>query len=185
MTQLSLSAINREAPYQLRVSPLGGFDFDIDAGLTYNIALIEDYTFGDNFETYMLNVLPHSMEEYNDLKREKMVRVRRDDKIKPTVMAVLREAMKDERIIVDYVCLTEDNRQEYRFRLFQKWFDETANPDEYTLLTTSLKVEKTVNYFGAFLRKDNIQYDEFCEAFRQFDKDIHKDEPWNMVVREG
>ena len=57
MTGLSLSAINATSPYQLRVSELGGFDFDIEAGLTYNIALIEDYTFGEGFETYMLNVL--------------------------------------------------------------------------------------------------------------------------------
>ena len=36
MTELSLSAINATAPYRLRISELGGFDFDIDAGLTYN-----------------------------------------------------------------------------------------------------------------------------------------------------
>lgn len=36
MTELSLSAINATAPYRLRKSELGGFDFDIDAGLTYN-----------------------------------------------------------------------------------------------------------------------------------------------------
>lgn len=46
MTELSLSAINATAPYHLRISELGGFDFDIDAGLTYNIALIEDYRAG-------------------------------------------------------------------------------------------------------------------------------------------
>ena len=49
MTELSLSAINATAPYRLRRSELGGFDFDIDAGMTYNIALIEDYTFGEGF----------------------------------------------------------------------------------------------------------------------------------------
>ena len=73
MTELSLSAINATAPYHLRISELGGFDFDIDAGLTYNIALIEDYTFGEGFETFMLNVLPHSMEEYNRIKRDRSV----------------------------------------------------------------------------------------------------------------
>ena len=184
MTQISLSAINANAPYKLRVSPLGGFDFDIDAGLTYNIALIEDYTFGDGFETYMLNVLPHSMEDYYKLKRERIVKVRKDDKIKLTLMAVLREALKNDRIVIDYVCLTDDKRQDYRFRLFQKWFYEFANPEEYTLLTTSLEVDNTVNHLGAFLRRDNIQYNEFCAAFEEFDKDIHKDEPWNISISE-
>ncbi len=30
MTELSLSAINARAPYRLRKSELGGFDFDVD-----------------------------------------------------------------------------------------------------------------------------------------------------------
>ena len=111
MTELSLSAINTVAPYHLRRSELGGFDFDVDAGLTYNIAFIEDYTFGDEFETYMLNVLPHSMEEYERIKYDRSVKVRKDGKIKQTVIAVLEEAMKNQNIIIDYVCLSEDERQ--------------------------------------------------------------------------
>ena len=78
MTELSLSAINARAPYRLRKSELGGFDFDVDAGLTYNVT----------------------------------------------------------------------------------------------------------NYLGAFLRKDNELYDAFCATFEQFDRDIHKDEPWNINVTE-
>lgn len=121
MTELSLSAINATAPYRLRKSELGGFDFDVDAGLTYNIALIEDYTFGDSFETFMLNVLPHSMEEYNRIKRDRSVKMRRDDKIRKTVMAVLEEAMRHQNIIIDYVCMSEDERQDFRARLFLRW----------------------------------------------------------------
>lgn len=82
MIELSLSAINAKAPYTLRISELGGFDFDVDAGLTYNIALIEDYTFGESFTTFMLNVLPHSMEEYDKIKTDRIVKVRKDEKIK-------------------------------------------------------------------------------------------------------
>ena len=67
-----------------------------DSCRTYNIALIEDYTFGDDFETYMLNVLPHSMEEYDKVRREHSVKVRKDDKIKQTVLAVLEEAMRNQ-----------------------------------------------------------------------------------------
>ena len=79
MTELSLSAINATAPYHLRISELGGFDFDIDAGLTYNIALIEDY----------------------------------------------------------------------RARLFSRWFRDYADDSKYSLLTTSLKVGNVTNYLGA------------------------------------
>ena len=79
MTELSLSAINATAPYHLRISELGGFDFDIDAGLTYNIALIEDY----------------------------------------------------------------------RARLFSRWFRDYADDSKYRLLTTSLKVGNVTNYLGA------------------------------------
>ena len=94
MTELSLSAINATAPYRLRKSELGGFDFDIDAGLTYNIALIEDYTFGEDFETFMLNVLPHSMEEYNRIKRDRSVKMRRDDKIRQTAKDVAKDVRR-------------------------------------------------------------------------------------------
>jgi len=46
MTELSLSSINARAPYRLRKSELGGFDFDVDAGLTYNVALIVEIGVG-------------------------------------------------------------------------------------------------------------------------------------------
>jgi hypothetical protein len=184
MTELSLSAINAIAPYSLRISELGGFDFDVELGLTYNIALIEDHTFGDAYETYMLNVLPHSMDEYDKIKRERLVRVRRDDKIRQTVLAVLEESMKNQNIIIDYVCMSEDNRQDYRARLFEGWFGEYADDSKYRLLTTSLTLNGVTNHLGAFLRKDSDVYDAFCQAFEQFDRDIHKDEPWNIDIRE-
>lgn len=184
MTELSLSAINARAPYRLRKSELGGFDFDVDAGLTYNVALIEDYTFGDGFETFMLNVLPHSMEEYDRIRKDHSVKVRRDDKIKLTVVAILEEALRNQNIIIDYVCMSEDDRQDFRARLFEGWFREFADDSQYRLLTTSLKVENVTNYLGAFLRKDNELYDAFCATFEQFDRDIHKDEPWNINVTE-
>lgn len=94
MIQLSLASINAHSPYKLRISPLGGFDFEIDAGLTYNIALIEDHTFGDSYQTYMLNVLPHSMGEYYLVKEKRIVMTRQDNKIKQTVAAVLDELFK-------------------------------------------------------------------------------------------
>ncbi len=184
MTELSLSAINASAPYPLRKSELGGFDFDVEAGLTYNVALIEDYTFGDGFDTFMLNVLPHSMEEYDRIRRDRSIKVRKDDKIKRTVIAVLEEAMKNQNIIIDYVCLSDDERQDFRARLFEGWFREFADDAKYRLLTTSLKMGRVTNYLGAFLRRDNDLYDAFCAAFEQFDKDIHKDDPWDIHVSE-
>ena len=184
MTELSLSAINAVSPYHLRLSELGGFDFDVEAGLTYNIALIEDYTFGEAFETFMLNVLPHSMEQYDDIKRNHSIKIRKDEKIKQTVIAVLGEALRNQNIIIDYVCLSEDQKQDYRHRLFQGWFKEFADDSKYRLLTTSVKIDNVTNYLGAFLRKDNELYDAFCAAFEQFDRDIHKDEPWNIQIIE-
>lgn len=184
MTELSLSAINAVAPYHLRISELGGFDFEVEAGLTYNVALIEDYTFGDGYETYMLNVLPHSMEDYDKIRRDRSVKVRKDDKIKQTVIAILEEAMKNQNIIIDYVCLSDDERQDFRARLFEGWFKEFADDSQYKLLTTSLEIDGITNYLGAFLRRDNPQYEAFCATFEQFDKDIHKDEPWNVHITE-
>lgn len=184
MMELSLSAINAKSPYRLRKSELGGFDFDVEVGLTYNVALIEDYTFGDSFDTFMLNVLPHSMEEYDRIRRDRSVRVRRDGKIKRTVIAILEEAMKNQNIIIDYVCLSEDGRQDFRARLFEGWFREFADDSQYKLLTTSLSVGNVTNHLVAFLRRDNELYDAFCVAFEQFDRDIHKEEPWNIHVSE-
>jgi len=175
MIQLSLKSINAHSPYQLKESPLGGFDFDIDAGLTYNIALIEDHIFGDTFQTYMLNVLPHSMEEYYLVKNKRVVRTRKDDKIKLTVKAVLDELFTNKEVIVDYVCLTEDNRQTYRSRLFKNWFKEYNQNDVYDLFETHIEVDSMSNYLGAIIRKDNIQYERFCETFIRIDKEIHGD----------
>ncbi|MBQ7552862.1 MAG: hypothetical protein IJT46_00695 [Bacteroidaceae bacterium] len=173
MIELSLSAINACSPYKLRLSALGGFDFDTDSGLTYNIALIQDYTFGESFQTYMLNVLPHSMQEFYAL-REYRMSINVDKKIEPTVIAVLNEALNNQNIVIDYVCLSDDNRQSSRFRLFNRWFQKNAN-DNIVLLSTSIEVDGIINYLGAFLRRDNPQFNEFCDAFSKFEEDIHKD----------
>lgn len=173
MIQLSLNLINSHSPYQLKESSIGGFDFETDAGLTYNIALIEDHTFGDSYQAYMLNVLPHSMEEYYLVKEKRIVRTRQDEKIKQTVKAVLDELFKNKEIVVDYLCMTNDNRQASRSRLFKKWFKEYNQGNVYDLLETHLEDEGASNYMGVIIRKDNIQYDQFCEGFNKFDKEIH------------
>jgi len=175
MIQLSLNSINAHSPYQLRESPIGGFDFEIDAGLTYNIALIEDHIFGDSFQTYMLNVLPHSMEEYYLVKNKRVVRNRKDDKIKLTVKAVLDELFKNNEVIVDYVCLTEDHRQAYRSRLFKNWFKEFDQNNMYDLFETQIENDGMSNYLGAIVRKDNVYYERFRETFIKLDKEIHGD----------
>jgi hypothetical protein len=51
-------------------------------------------------------------------------------------------------------------------------------------LSAILKVGDVTNYLGAFLRRDNDLYDAFCMAFDKFDKDIHKDEPWDIHISE-
>ena len=99
-------------------------------------------------------------------------------------MAVLEEALRHQNIIIDYVCMSEDERQDFRARLFSRWFRDYADDSKYSLLTTSLKVGNVTNYLGAFLRRDNELYDVFCAAFDQFDKDIHKDEPWDVHISE-
>jgi hypothetical protein len=71
-----------------------------------------------------------------------------------------------------------------RARLFLRWFRDYADDRKYRLLTTSLKVGDVTNYLGAFLRRDNDLYDAFCMAFDKFDKDIHKDEPWDIHISE-
>lgn len=180
MIQLSLASINAHSPYKLRISPLGGFDFEIDAGLTYNIALIEDHTFGDSYQTYMLNVLPHSMGEYYLVKEKRIVMTRQDNKIKQTVTAVLDELFKNKNVIVDYICLTEDNRQASRSRLFKRWFREHNTHDTYDLLETHLDDEGMSNYMGVIIRKDNDLYEQFCSTFGRFDKEIHGEFPESM-----
>lgn len=180
MTELSLSAVNAKSPYCLRISPLGGFDFDTDTELTYNIALIQDHTLGDDFEAYMLNILPRSMEEFRKIRQEHRVKVRADNKIKNTLVALLEEAMKNRNIVIDYVCMSEDYKQSCRARLFEMWFKELADNEKYRLFTTSLKVENVTNHFGAFICRDNDKYNLFCEAFKNFDRNIHKDSEWNV-----
>lgn len=73
-------------------------------------------------------------------------------------MAVLEEALRHQNIIIDYVCMSEDERQDFRARLFSRWFRDYADDSKYSLLTTSLKVGNVTNYLGAFLRRDNELY---------------------------
>lgn len=172
MIKLSLSAINANSPYQLRLSTLGGFDFCTDFGIEYNIALIEDSSLAFD-GVYMLNILPCDSEKY--LKNRKLLK--HDIKIRQTVFAVLKEFFRQNEGIIDYVCLTQDERQTYRNRLFKMWFNKYAGED-FAAFYTSLGD----NYMGAIIKKDNPQYTDFDKAFKKFDEDIHKPEPWEIDI---
>ena len=100
---LSAFSINTRSPYPVRTENGYSFLFTTDYGHIYEIGFLEDFTLGDNCNTYQFFISLHDSNHYP-----------RDKKVFDTIVAILEEFFKNELVTLVYICDTFDGRQIYR-----------------------------------------------------------------------
>lgn len=109
--RLSLSSINKTAPYQVWTENGYTFLFRTGDGVTYEIGFVEDYMISDDGDVSQLIISVVNGDASH-----------RDSKIQYTVTAILEEYFKTDYATLVYICDTNDGRQSFRQRLFSIWF---------------------------------------------------------------
>lgn len=161
MLNLSLKKINSRSPYFVSSVGEDVFSFSTDYGVDYELGFIEDHMLGFD-KLYQFFLLTK-----NGAKPVK------DPKILVTVYAVLEEFFQDGNLILDYVCDTNDGRQEARSRLFYHWFDVNPKSPGFTCSQIITSCDGVGYYAAVVLRNDNPHYIECMEAIDSFIKNIN------------
>lgn len=161
MKPLPLKKINEKAPYTVKLLGENSYCFTTDYGIYYEIGFIQDYMLDID------NVYQFFLLTKNGVKPDK------DPKILVTVYAVLEEFFQDGNLILDYVCYTNDGRQEARSRLFYHWFDVNPKSPGFTCSRIITSCDGVGYYAAVVVRNDNPHYRECMEAIDSFIKNIN------------
>ena len=113
----SLTALNKKSPYMLESSSMCSFTFVTEQGKRYEIGFIQDQMISDE-GVYQFFITT-----------EDKFKTVFDRRIQQTVLVVLEEFFKNEGVVLDYICATEDHRQASRDRMFHQWYENSMDKE--------------------------------------------------------
>jgi len=144
----------------LESSGMFSFTFITEQGKKYEIGFIQDLMISDE-GVYQFFITT-----------EDEFKTTFDRKIQETVLVVLEEFFKNEGVVLDYICATEDNRQASRDRMFQQWFSHSLEKDSYCMRNLSIKIDNVEFFSSVIIRNDNPRFEAMNEAVDRFMQDF-------------
>lgn len=153
MIDFSLQHILQNAPYDITLSEVG-FIFQTDAGIHYRVSFDEEEIVLGGCKTYQFI-----------LYKVENVRAPHDPKIETTVLAIINEFFRSNQHVLLYVCDTSDGKESGRNRLFLRWFERNAAPDQFTIRTASAKVEDETVYIAIIVDNSNPKLQAITDDF--------------------
>lgn len=156
----SLAELNTKSPYTLESSGSYSFSFMTTQGKKYEIGFIQDLMISDE-GVYQFFITT-----------EDQFKTVLDSKIKQTVLVVIEEFFKNEGVVLDYICATEDHRQASRDRLFHQWYTNLLEKDLFHLRNMSIAIDGTEYFASVIMRNDNPRFEAMTEAIDRFIEDF-------------
>lgn len=156
----SLAELNKKSPYMLESSGSYSFSFITTQGKKYEIGFIQDLMISDE-GVYQFFITT-----------EDQFKTVLDSKIRQTVLVVIEEFFKNEGVVLDYICATEDHRQASRDRLFHQWYTNSLEKEQFHLRNMSIAIDGTEYFASVIMRNDNPRFEAMTEAIDRFIEDF-------------
>ena len=156
----SLAELNKKSPYMLESSGSYSFSFITTQGKKYEIGFIQDLMISDE-GVYQFFITT-----------EDQFKTVLDSKIRQTVLVVIEVFFKNEGVVLDYICATEDHRQASRDRLFHQWYMNSLEKDLFHLRNMSIAIDGTEYFASVIMRNDNPRFEAMTEAIDRFIEDF-------------
>ena len=156
----SLSNLNKKSPYVLESTGMYSFTFVTEQGKKYEVGFIQDMMISDE-GVYQFFITT-----------EDEFKTTFDKKIQQTVFVVIEEFFKNEGVVLDYICATDDNRQASRDRMFQQWYAHSLEKEHYCMRNMSVKIDDIEYFSSVIMRKDNPRFEAMNEAIERFIQDF-------------
>lgn len=152
MIKLSLSRINEKSPYTIQ-EVKGGYTYTTAFDVRYYIRFIPEDAIGE-CETYQFVI-----SKLDDIKTA------HDPNISAIIFLILDEFFSENDDVLLYYCDTSDHCEEYRNRLFIRWFEKAASPNRFTIRTSRAIVEGQGIYIAIIVEKRNPKIQYILEEF--------------------
>lgn len=156
----SLSELNKKSPYVLESSGMYSFTFLTAQGKKYEIGFIQDLMISDE-GVYQFFITT-----------EDQFKTVLDRKIQQTIFIVIEEFFKNEGVLLDYICATEDHRQASRDRMFHQWYANSIEKENYWMRRMSIKIDEIEYFSSVIMRNDNPRFKAMTEAIDRFIQDF-------------
>ena len=139
MIEFNIARLNLHSPYYVVKDADGDLLFETDHGVRYGISfeLSEDIIGYPAYEFTILN--KNGKPSPNDRK------------LRDTILAIIEEFFLANGGVMLYICATGDGMQEYRFRLFLRWFNSYKHRDLYEIRTIENVMDDNVPNYGAII----------------------------------
>lgn len=95
---------------------------------------------------------------------------KKDDRIRVTIINILRDFFEMSENVMIVVCDSEDRREEARFRLFQRWYDELEQ-ERVEKVDVSLKGEGYCILSSLFIARKHPRKEEIRRIFEGYAKE--------------
>ncbi len=155
MNPLDLAYINRLAPYKVWTENGRDYLIETSRGQIFVIGFMDDYsiwpTGAYQFTIHNQNRQPSPL----------------DQKLRETILLLVEAFFAVNPDILLYICETGDNRQEFRSRLFIRWFNNYSGLDAYVMQTAEVQEGKTKNFAALIVQKSNPRLAEILAEFNE------------------
>ena len=163
MNDLSLDYINTKSPYLVKRADDGDYVFQTAKGVIYGIGFIENDPLG-GCETYQLSI-----------SNQNKLRASYDPDVKNTTLIIVDAFFRENLDGLLYMCDTSDSREAARNRLFLRWFEESAEPERFTIKTASAVIEGQGIYAAIIVENRNPMTQAIIDDFELTAKMLTED----------
>ncbi len=153
MVNLDLEIVNKLSPYPVKVRTEKVYYFKTDFGMLCTIMFMEDYSI---WETGAYQFI---------INNESNTPSPLDTKLRDTVFILIEAFFNVNPEILLYICETGDGKQEFRSRLFVRWFNTYSGRDAYILETAEVKDGETNNFAALIVQKSNPKLSKILSEF--------------------
>lgn len=154
MIDFSLKYIQANSPYDITMAD-GKFVFCTDYGIHYVVSFDEESIVLGGCKTYQFI-----------LQKVERTRSPHDAKIEATVLAIIDEFFRSNQHVLLYICDTSDGKESSRNRLFLRWFERHAAPNQFTICTANAKVEDEMFYVTIIVDNRNPNLQAIADEFK-------------------
>ncbi len=153
MNVLDLSRINLISPYTVWNTTERYYFFKTDHGAVYKIGFMDDFSIWET-GAYQFLIINESGSA-SPL----------DQKLRMTVLCIIEAFFTANPEILLYICETGDGKQEFRARLFIRWFNSYGNREAYVMETAEVKEGENKNFAALIVQKSNPKLQEIIAEF--------------------
>ena len=153
MRQLDFKYVETHAPYLVTMRTEQVYYFKTDVGMLCTITFMDDYSI---WETGAYQFV---------INNENHVSSPLDPKLRDTIFTLIDAFFAANPDILLYICETGDGKQEFRSRLFVRWFNTYSGNDAYVMETAEVNECKTKNFAALIVQKTNPRINEIIAEF--------------------